>query len=223
MLLFQNWLDTLRNAGQCGRVERDSLTKNQCNSACIAYVLNHKLQHQPDQMSSIPVVYVSLPPEDTALELCNLIFHALAHPIVEGEVAAVVNWLLRSIKQCGVEILIIDIDVENLTPEVFWLVHQICKLQIAVILSGTADLDTKIQEDEQLYRRFDNCYKFQNSQDRILPQYSNNPAQIEYSNLDLLVVDTNNQYCRPYLTPILDTYSRCMVGFYLTDSNLINS
>jgi hypothetical protein len=71
MLSFQKWLDTLRNSGQCGRVERDSLTKNQCDSACIAYVLNHKLQQQPDQMYSVPVVYVSLSSEDTSSELCN--------------------------------------------------------------------------------------------------------------------------------------------------------
>ncbi|MDJ0681491.1 MAG: TniB family NTP-binding protein [Xenococcaceae cyanobacterium MO_167.B52] len=74
--------------------------------------------------------------------------------MTKGTVAEIRDRMLRVLKACGVEMLIID-EADRLKPKTFAEVRDIFdKLNIAVVLVGTDRLDTVIKRDEQVYNRF---------------------------------------------------------------------
>ena len=71
--------------------------------------------------------------------------------MTKGTVAEIRDRMLRVLKACGVEMLIID-EADRLKPKTFAEVRDIFdKLNIAVVLVGTDRLDTVIKRDEQVY------------------------------------------------------------------------
>lgn len=80
--------------------------------------------------------------------------------MTKGTVAEIRDRMLRVLKSCGVEMLIID-EADRLKPKTFAEVRDIFdKLGIAVVLVGTDRLDAVIKKDEQVYNRFRACHRF---------------------------------------------------------------
>jgi hypothetical protein len=80
--------------------------------------------------------------------------------MTKGTVAEIRDRMLRVLKSCGVEMLIID-EADRLKPKTFAEVRDIFdKLNIAVVLVGTDRLDAVIKKDEQVYNRFRACHRF---------------------------------------------------------------
>lgn len=124
------------------------------------YRLRHKPIQEVGKPPTVPVVYIQIPQECGAKDLFKAIIEHLRYQMTKGTVAEIRDRMLRVLKSCGVEMLIID-EADRLKPKTFAEVRDIFdKLNIAVVLVGTDRLDAVIKKDEQVYNRFRACHRF---------------------------------------------------------------
>ncbi len=156
--VLHEWLEGKRQAKQSCRVVGESRTGK--TIACNSYRLRHKPIQEVGKPPTVPVVYIQIPQECGAKDLFKAIIEHLKYQMTKGTVAEIRDRMLRVLKSCGVEMLIID-EADRLKPKTFAEVRDIFdKLNIAVVLVGTDRLDTVIKRDEQVYNRFRACYRF---------------------------------------------------------------
>jgi DNA transposition AAA+ family ATPase len=153
-----DWLEGKRQSRQSGRVVGESRTGK--TIACDAYRLRNKPQQVAGKPPTIPVIYLQAPQECGAKELFSVILEHLKYQVTRGTVAEMRDRLMRVMKGCQVEMLMID-EADRLKPKTFAEVRDIFdKLEISVILVGTDRLDAVIKRDEQVYNRFRACHRF---------------------------------------------------------------
>jgi DNA transposition AAA+ family ATPase len=156
--VFHLWLEGKRQAKQSCRVVGESRTGK--TIACNSYRLRHKPIQEVGKPPTVPVVYIQIPQECGAKDLFKAIIEHLKYQMTKGTVAEIRDRMLRVLKGCGVEMLIID-EADRLKPKTFAEVRDIFdKLDIAVVLVGTDRLDAVIKRDEQVYNRFRACHRF---------------------------------------------------------------
>ena len=156
--VLHNWLEGKRQAKQSCRVVGESRTGK--TIACNSYRLRHKPKQEVGKPPTVPVVYIQIPQECGAKDLFKAIIEHLKYQMTKGTVAEIRDRMLRVLKSCGVEMLIID-EADRLKPKTFAEVRDIFdKLNIAVVLVGTDRLDAVIKKDEQVYNRFRACHRF---------------------------------------------------------------
>lgn len=150
--VLHDWLEGKRSSRQSCRIVGESRTGK--TIACSSYSQRHKPKQQLCQSPTMPVVYIQIPQECGSKELFGVIIEHLKFRITKGTVAEMRNRMLKSLKGCGVKMLIID-EANRLKPKTFAEVSDIFdKLEIAVVLVGTDRLDAVIKRDEQVYNRF---------------------------------------------------------------------
>lgn len=155
---LHNWLEGKRQSRQSCRVVGESRTGK--TIACDTYRLNNKPFQEPGQPPRVPVAYVQIPQECSSKELFRVIIEHLKYQMTKGTVGEIRDRTLRVLKNCAVEMLIID-EADRLKPKTFAEVRDIFdKLEIAVVLVGTDRLDAVIKRDEQVYNRFRACHRF---------------------------------------------------------------
>jgi DNA transposition AAA+ family ATPase len=153
------WLEGKRQSHQSGRVLGASRTGK--TMACDAYRLRNKPQQITGKPPTVPVIYLQVPQECGAKELFGVILAHLRYQVTKGTISEMRDRTLRAMKECQVEMLIID-EADRLKPKTFAEVRDIFDhLQISVILVGTNRLDAVIKRDEQVYNRFRACYQFE--------------------------------------------------------------
>ena len=156
--VLHQWLEGKRQAKQSCRVVGESRTGK--TIACNSYRLRHKPTQEAGKPPTVPVVYIQIPQECGAKDLFKAIIEHLKYQMTKGTVAEIRDRMLRVLKSCGVEMLIID-EADRLKPKTFAEVRDIFdKLGIAVVLVGTDRLDAVIKKDEQVYNRFRACHRF---------------------------------------------------------------
>ena len=155
---LHKWLEGKRQAKQCCRIVGESRTGKTIASK--SYQLRHKPIQEVGKPPIVPVAYIQIPQECGAKDLFKAIIEHLKYQMTKGTVAEIRDRMLRVLKSCGVEMLIID-EADRLKPKTFAEVRDIFdKLEIAVVLVGTDRLDAVIKKDEQVYNRFRACYRF---------------------------------------------------------------
>ena len=156
--VLHHWLEGKRQAKQSCRVVGESRTGK--TVACNSYRLRHKPIQEVGKPPIVPVVYIQIPQECGAKDLFKAIIEHLKYQMTKGTVAEIRERMMRVLKGCGVEMLIID-EADRLKPKTFAEVRDIFdKLDIAVVLVGTDRLDAVIKRDEQVYNRFRACHRF---------------------------------------------------------------
>ena len=156
--ILHDWLEGKRQSRQSGRVVGESRTGK--TVGCDAYRLRNEPKQEAGKPPTVPVVYIQIPQECGAKELFRVILEHLKYTLTKGTVAENRDKVLRSLKRCGVDMLIID-EADRFKPKTFAEVRDIFdRLEIAVILVGTDRLDAVIKRDEQVYNRFRSCYRF---------------------------------------------------------------
>ena len=156
--VLHEWLEGKRQAKQSCRVVGESRTGK--TIACNSYRLRHKPIQEVGKPPIVPVVYIQIPQECGAKDLFKAIIEHLKYQMTKGTVAEIRDRMLRVLKSCGVEMLIID-EADRLKPKTGAEVRDIFdKLGIAVVLVGTDRLDAVIKKDEQVYNRFRACHRF---------------------------------------------------------------
>ena len=156
--VLHDWLEGKRLSRQSCRVSGESRTGK--TIACDAYRLRHKPKQERGQPPIVPVAYIQIPQECGSKELFGVIIEHLKYQMTKGTVAEIRDRTLRVLKNCGVEMLIID-EADRLKPKTFAEVRDIFdKLEIAVVLVGTDRLDAVIKRDEQVYNRFRAHHRF---------------------------------------------------------------
>jgi len=149
---LHTWLDLQRISRQPGRIVGESRTGKSCG------VKSYLMEHPPQQVSGsvlrFPVVLVEVPQDCGAKQLYTLIIESLQFKITKGTIEDLRRRVYRLLKDCQVEMLIID-EADRIKPKTFADVRDIYdKLNIAVILVGTERLTTVINRDEQVKNRF---------------------------------------------------------------------
>lgn len=156
--VLHNWLEGKRQSRLSGRVVGESRTGK--TMGCDAYRLRHKPTQEHGKPPTVPVVYIQIPQECGARDLFSMIIEHLKYQVNKGTVADIRNRTFQALKDCAVEMVIID-EADRLKPKTFAEVRDIFdKLQIPVILVGTDRLDAVIKRDEQVYNRFRACHRF---------------------------------------------------------------
>ncbi len=156
--VLHQWLEGKRQARQSCRIVGESRTGK--TVACNSYRLRHKPIQEVGKPPTVPVVYIQIPQECGAKDLFKAIIEHLKYQMTKGTVAEIRDRMLRVLKTCSVEMLIID-EADRLKAKTFAEVRDIFdKLNIAVVLVGTDRLDTVIGRDEQVQNRFCACYRF---------------------------------------------------------------
>jgi len=154
---FSTWLDDRRKLGQPGRaVGNTGLGKT---SAAIFYTFRNRASNPPHQSPTVPVLYLEIRGSACSpILLFELILKTLKHKATGGNENQLRKRAWDKLKQCKVEMLIIDeshrLQFKSL-PDVTDL-HK--ELGILPILIGTSSrLDTLLSKDEQVASRFA-CY-----------------------------------------------------------------
>ncbi len=156
--VLHQWLEGKRQAKQSCRIVGESRTGK--TVACNSYRLRHKPIQEVGKPPIVPVVYIQIPSECGAKDLFKAIIEHLKYQMTKGTVAEIRDRMLRVLKGCGVEMLIID-EADRLKAKTFDEVRDIFDdLEIAVVLVGTDRLDAIIRKDERVKRRFLACYRF---------------------------------------------------------------
>ena len=156
--VLHNWLEGKRQSRLSGRVVGESRTGK--TMGCDAYRLRHKPKQEHGKPPTVPVVYIQIPQECGARDLFSMIIKHLKYQVNKGTVADIRDRTFQVLKDCAVEMVIID-EADRLKPKTFAEVRDIFdKLQIPVILVGTDRLDAVIKRDEQVYNRFRACHRF---------------------------------------------------------------
>jgi DNA transposition AAA+ family ATPase len=157
--IAHDWLEGKRKSRQSGRVVGDSGTGK--TMTCEAYLLSNKHQQIEGKPPITPVIYLQIPQECGAKELFGVILGHLKCQVTNGNITEMRDRTLLVMKECQVEMLIID-EADRFKPKTFAEVRDISdNLQISVILVGTERLNAVIKRDEQVYNRFRDCYRFE--------------------------------------------------------------
>lgn len=155
---LHNWLEVKRQAKQACRVVGDARTGK--TVACDNYRLRHKPIQEPGKLPIVPVVYIQVPEECSSKELFWNILEYLKYQITKGTVAELRERTMRALKNCGVEMVIID-EADNFKLKTLADVRHIYdELKIPVVLVGTIRLDTLIGRDDRVDKRFKACHRF---------------------------------------------------------------
>ena len=155
---LHDWLEGKRRSRQCGRVVGGLGTGK--TIACNLYRLRHEPKQEVGKPPIVPVVYVQPSPDCGTRELFGMIIEHLKYKMVKGTLAEIRTQTLQVLKECQVEMLIID-QAYRLKPKTFANVRDIFdNLGISVVLVGTDRLDAVIKRDEQVYNRFRACHRF---------------------------------------------------------------
>ena len=155
---LHNWLEEKRQSRQSARVVGESRTGK--TMGCDAYRLRHKPTKEHGKPPTVPVVYIQITSECGARDLFSMILKHLKYQVIRGTVSEIRDRAFKVLKDCAVEMVIID-EADRLKPKTFAEVRDIFdKLQISVILVGTDRLDAVIKRDEQVYNRFRACHRF---------------------------------------------------------------
>lgn len=156
--ILHDWLEGKRKSRQCCRVVGESRTGK--TVACDAYRLRHKPRQEPGKPPLVPVVYIQIPQECASREFFRAILEHLKYQLPQGRLGDIRNRTIQVLKNCKVEMLIID-EADRFKPKTFAEVRDIFDhLGISVALVGTDRLDAVIKKDEQVYNRFRACYRF---------------------------------------------------------------
>jgi DNA transposition AAA+ family ATPase len=149
---LHEWLEGKRKAHQSCRIVGESRTGK--TIACESYVFRHKPQQIGRQTPTIPVVYLMPPAKCGFKDLFRSIINGMKYRAVDGGISDLRERVMDKLKECKVEMLIID-EADRLKPETFPEVRDISdNLGISVVLVGTTRLNTVIKRDEQVYERF---------------------------------------------------------------------
>lgn len=153
-----DWLEGKRKSRQSCRIVGDSRTGK--TIACEAYKLRHKPKQERGKPPVVPVMHIQPPQECSARDFFRVIIEELQYKVVKGTVGEIRNRTLKILQGCQVEMLIID-EADRLKPKTFADVRDIFdKLNISVVLVGTARIDNVLTKDEQVRNRFLSCYRF---------------------------------------------------------------
>ena len=156
---FHQWLDGKRLARQACRVVGDSRTGK--TIACEAYRLKNPPELLGGEPPLVPVVYWQSPPESGNRDLFEGILTALKYQLSRGTLSEMRGRVYRTLKACGVEMLIID-EAHRLRPKTFSDLQDILDaLEIAIVLVGTDRLDAVVRRDEQVHRRFIASHRYE--------------------------------------------------------------
>jgi DNA transposition AAA+ family ATPase len=146
------WLEGKRKAHQSCRIVGESRTGK--TFACESYMYRNKPQQIGKQTPTIPVLYLMPPSKCGFRDLFTSIINGMSYRAVKGDLSDQRGRVMEKLKECKVEMLIID-EADRLKPETFPEVRDISdNLRISVVLVGTNRLNTVIQRDEQVYERF---------------------------------------------------------------------
>jgi DNA transposition AAA+ family ATPase len=157
--IAHDWLEGKRKSHQSGRVVGESQTGK--TMTCDAYVVKNKPQQVAGKPPTAPVIYIQVPEECGAKEFFGVILRYFNYQVVKETVAELRDCTLQVLKECQVEMLIID-EADRFKPKTFAAVRDISdNLQISVILVGTDRFDMVIKRDQQVYNRFRDCYRFE--------------------------------------------------------------
>jgi DNA transposition AAA+ family ATPase len=157
--MAHDWLECKRQSHQSGRVVGEPRTGK--TMACDAYLLRNKPQQVAETATTAPVIYIQVPVDCGAKEFFGVILRYFNYQVVKETVAELRVCTLQVLKECQVEMLIID-EADRFKPKTFAAVRDISdNLQISVILVGTDRFDMVIKRDEQVYNRFRDCYRFE--------------------------------------------------------------
>ncbi len=156
--VLHEWLQGKPQARQSCRVVGESRSGK--TVACNSYRLRNKPIQEIGKPPIVPVVYIQIPQECGAKDLFKAIIEHLKYQMTKGTVAEIRDRMFRVLKNCQVEMVIVD-EADRLKPKTFAEVRDIFdKLDIAVVLVGTDRLDAVIKRDEQVYNRFRACHRF---------------------------------------------------------------
>jgi DNA transposition AAA+ family ATPase len=157
--IAHDWLEGKRQSRQAGRVVGESKTGKTMTFA--AYLSRNQPQQIEGKPFIVPVIYLQIPQECSAKELFGVILSHLKHQVTNGTITEIRDRTLHVMKECQVEMLIID-EADRFKPKTFAEVRDISdNLQISVILVGTERLNVVIKRDEQVYNQFRACYQFE--------------------------------------------------------------
>ncbi len=149
---LHKWLDNQRICRQPGRILGESRTGKSCG------VKSYAQEHPPFQVAGshpiIPVLVIQVPQDCGAKELYTLITEALKFKVTKGSVADLRRRVYKYLRDCKVEMLIID-EADRIMAKFFADVRDFSDhLNIAIVLVGTDRLDAVINRDEQVK----NCF-----------------------------------------------------------------
>lgn len=155
---LHEWLDGKRKLRRSCRILGESRTGK--TVACEAYVKKTQQSKKPQERQTknkIPIksVIMIMPPQKCgSKEFFLEIIESLEFRADKGTIAQFRSRAIDALKECQVEMLIID-EADRLKPETFAEVRDISdKLEISVVLVGTDRLDAVVKRDEQVYNRF---------------------------------------------------------------------
>jgi DNA transposition AAA+ family ATPase len=152
LTLAHQWLDNQRLCRQPGRILGESRTGK--SSAVKSYQRDNSIRSRPGLSPAQPVVILQVPQDCGAKELYTLILEALKFKAIKGTTADLRRRVNAKLKECEVEMLIID-EADRIKAKSFADVRDLSdNLGISVILVGTDRLDAVISRDEQVKNRF---------------------------------------------------------------------
>jgi DNA transposition AAA+ family ATPase len=156
---FHDWLDDHRQCRQSCRVVGESQTGK--TFACSMYRSKNAPTQSNGDVLMVPVIYWQATTNTSLREMFDGLLGQLQYRVKIVRVfdlRAQVYWLL---KVCQVEMIIID-EAERMRAQTLSEIQDISdKFDIAVVLVGpTTRLNTVLERDEQVDRRFIPCYQF---------------------------------------------------------------
>ncbi|BAY94947.1 MULTISPECIES: TniB family NTP-binding protein [unclassified Tolypothrix] len=159
--LLYEWLDVQRQSRHNNLIIGEpSIGKS---IACQIYAYKNKIQHLIDTSPIVPIVYIDPPFCASAKDIFLAIIGFLDSASTDLHLAALREKARCLLKDCGVEMLIID-DTVHYSNKVFTDIISICEpINIAVILVGTQCLYSYIYGNMHLNPRFNNIYRFGHS------------------------------------------------------------
>jgi DNA transposition AAA+ family ATPase len=156
--LLYEWLDLQRQSRHNNLIIGEPSTGK--SIACQIYAYKNKIQHLKN---TSPIVYIDPPFCAGAKDIFLAIIQSLDSANTDLHLAALREKVRCLLKDCGVEMLIID-DTVHYSNKVFTDIISICEpMNIAVILVGTQCLYSYIYGNMHLNPRFNNIYRFGHS------------------------------------------------------------
>ncbi len=131
MCLLHNWLDGRRQLWQSGLIIGEAGTGK--TLACRVYTHKHHPQQAASELPITPVLHIQTPVDCDAKEMFGAILGSLNYQITRETLTSLRERVLKVIKNCGVEMVIID-DAHYLKSKSFAEAKWICdQLKITII------------------------------------------------------------------------------------------
>ena len=155
---LHNWLDGKRKSRRSCLLLGESRTGK--TVACEAYALRNPPLQDGQQIPIVPVVYMMPPPKCGIKDFYKEIMHSLKYRAVKGLISDVRDRGMEVLKNCKVEMLIVD-EANRFKPETLTDVRDIGdKLQISVVLVGTDRIKTLLNKRDEVRGRFRSHRRF---------------------------------------------------------------